>query len=210
MITDQKCKKCRRAGEKLFLKGERCFTPKCAMERKPYPPGRLISEKKHRSSVTEYGTQMKEKQKVRNTYRVTEKQFSNYVKEASGKRGANPAENLFESLESRLDSTVFRAGFAGSRSLSRQMVAHGHITVNGRRTTIASRQIKIGDVLAIRAGSAGSKLFEGLGEKWKTATVPTWIKTDAGKLTAVFQGKPKVGQGEASFNLTSVIEFYSR
>ena len=210
MITDQKCKKCRRAGEKLFLKGERCFTPKCAMERKPYPPGRLISEKKHRSSVTEYGTQMKEKQKVRNTYRVTEKQFSNYVKEASGKRGANPAENLFESLESRLDSAVFRAGFAGARSLSRQMVAHGHITVNGRRTTIPSRQLKVGDVLAIRAGSAGSKLFEGLGEKWKTATVPTWIKTDAGKLTAVFQGKPKVGQGESSFNLTSVIEFYSR
>ncbi len=210
MITDQKCKKCRRAGEKLFLKGERCFTPKCAIERKPYPPGRLLSEKKHRSSVTEYGTQMKEKQKVRNTYRITEKQFSNYVKEASGKQGVKPAEHLFETLESRLDSTVFRTGFAGSRSLSRQMVAHGHITVNGRRTTIPSRQLKVGDVLAIRAGSAGSKLFEGLGEKLKTATVPTWIKVDAGKLTAVFQGKPKVGQGEASFNLTSVVEFYSR
>ena len=210
MITDQKCKKCRRAGEKLFLKGERCFTQKGAIERKPYPPGRLLSEKKHRSSVTEYGTQMKEKQKVRNTYRITEKQFSNYVKEASGKQGVKPAEHLFETLESRLDSTVFRTGFAGSRSLSRQMVAHGHITVNGRRTTIPSRQLKVGDVLAIRAGSAGSKLFEGLGEKLKTATVPTWIKVDAGKLTAVFQGKPKVGQGEASFNLTSVVEFYSR
>src|SRR3989344_2189700 len=144
MITDQKCKKCRRAGEKLFLKGERCFTPKCAIERKPYPPGRLLSEKKHRSSVTEYGTQMKEKQKVLNTYRITEKQFSNYVKEASGKQGVKPAEHLFETLESRLDSTVFRTGFAGSRSLSRQMVAHGHITVNGRRTTIPSRQLKVG------------------------------------------------------------------
>lgn len=210
MITDQKCKKCRRAGEKLFLKGERCFTAKCAMERKPYPPGRLLSEKKHRSSVTEYGTQMREKQKVRNTYRVSEKQFSNYVKEASGRQGTNPAEYLFEALESRLDSAVFRAGFATSRSIARQMVAHGHITVNGRRTDIPSRRLKIGDVLAVRAGSASSKLFEGLGERLKTLTAPTWFKVDAEKNTATFQGKPKAGQGESSFNLTSVVEFYSR
>lgn len=210
MITDQKCKKCRRAGEKLFLKGERCFTPKCAVERKPYPPGKLMSERKHRSNVTEYGTQMREKQKVRNTYRVSEKQFSNYVKEASGKKGTNPAEYLFEALESRLDSAVFRSGFSSARSLSRQMVSHGHITVNGRRTDIPSRRLKVGDVIGIRAGSAGSKLFEGLGEKLKTITVPTWFKLDAEKITATFQGKPKPGQGEASFNLTSVIEFYSR
>lgn len=210
MITDQKCKKCRRAGEKLFLKGERCFTPKCAIERKPYPPGKLLSERKHRSSVTEYGTQMREKQKVRNTYRVSEKQFSNYVKEASGKQGINPAEYLFEALESRLDSAVYRAGFAKSRSLARQMVAHGHVTVNGRRTDIPSRRLKLGDVLAVRAGSAGSKLFEGLAERFKTLTVPTWLKLDAEKITATFQGKPKAGQGEAAFNLTSVVEFYSR
>lgn len=210
MITDQKCKKCRRAGEKLFLKGERCFTPKCAIERKPYPPGRLASEKKHRSSVTEYGTQMREKQRVRNNYRVSEKQFSNYVKEASKKTGVNPAESLFESLESRLDSTVLRAGFAHSRSGARQMVTHGHILVNGRRTDIPSRRLKIGDVLAIREGSKGSKLFETTAEKFKTLTVPNWLKIDAEKLTATFQGKPKAIEGQNTFNLTSVIEFYSR
>ncbi|OHA82778.1 MAG: 30S ribosomal protein S4 [Candidatus Yonathbacteria bacterium RIFCSPLOWO2_01_FULL_47_33b] len=210
MINDQKCKKCRRAGEKLFLKGERCFTPKCAIERKPYPPGRLLSEKKHRSSVTEYGIQMREKQKVRNTYRVSEKQFGNYIKEASGKQGANPAENLFEALESRLDNSVFRAGFAASRSLARQMVAHGHITVNGRRTDIPSRRLVVGDVLAVRPGSKDSKLFETLAEKLKTLTVPTWFKVDAEKMTVTFQGKPKVAQGNNTFNLTSVIEFYSR
>ena len=210
MITDQKCKKCRRAGEKLFLKGERCFTPKCAMERKPYPPGKLISEKKHRSSVTEYGTQLREKQKVRNTYRVSEKQFSNYVKEASGKQGVKPAEYLFEALESRLDSAVFRTGIVGSRSLARQLVTHGHITVNGRKTDIPSRRLKVGDVLAIREGSKGSKLFEGLSEKLKGVTAPTWFKVDADKITATFQGKPKAGQGESMFNLTSVMEFYSR
>ncbi|KKU82144.1 MAG: 30S ribosomal protein S4 [Parcubacteria group bacterium GW2011_GWA1_47_8] len=210
-MINQKCKKCRRVGEKLFLKGERCFTPKCAMERKPYPPGKLLSERKHRSSVTEYGTQMREKQKVRNTYRVSEKQFGNYVKEASGKSGINPAEYLFESLESRLDNAVFRSGITHSRSLARQIVTHGHITVNGRRTDIPSRRLKVGDVLAIREGSKTSKLFEGLGEKLKTiTTVPTWLKLDASKGSVVFQGKPKPAQGEHTFNLTSVVEFYSR
>lgn len=210
MITDQKCKKCRRAGEKLFLKGERCFTPKCAIEKKPYAPGKLLSEKKHRSSVTEYGIQMREKQRVRNSYRVSEKQFSNYVKESSKKSGGSPAENLFEALESRLDSAVLRAGFAHSRSGARQMVTHGHILVNGRRTDIPSRRLKMGDVLAIREGSRGSKLFESTGEKFKTISVPNWLKLDPEKLTVTFQGKPKVAEGQNMFNLTSVIEFYSR
>ena len=210
MIIDQKCKKCRRAGEKLFLKGERCFTPKCAMERKPYPPGMLMSQRKHRSTTTEYGTQMRNKQKVRNTYRVSEKQFGNYVKESTTKKGSVPAEFLYEALESRLDNIVFRAGFANARSLARQMVAHGHITVNGRRCMIPSRRIKIGDIIAVRAGSKGSKLFEGLGEKLKTIKVPAWIKIDADKHTVAMQGKPKSVPGESTFNLTSVIEFYSR
>lgn len=210
MIIDQKCKKCRRAGEKLFLKGERCFTPKCAMERKPYPPGMLMSQRKHRSTTTEFGTQMRNKQKVRNTYRVSEKQFGNYVKESTTKKGSVPAEFLYEALESRLDNIVFRAGFANARSLARQMVAHGHITVNGRRCMIPSRRIKVGDVIAVRAGSKGSKLFEGLGEKLKTIKVPTWIKIDADKHTVAMQGKPKSAPGESTFNLTSVIEFYSR
>lgn len=210
MITDQKCKKCRRAGEKLFLKGERCFTPKCAMERKPYPPGKLMSERKHRSNVTEYGTQMREKQKVRNTYRVSEKQFSGYVKEATRKAGVIPAEFLFEALETRLDNVVFRAGFASSRSLARQMVAHGHITVNGRRTNIPSRRLGVGDTLAIRSGSKGSKLFEALGERLKTLIIQPWIKVDVEKHEATIQGKPSLKKEETSFNLTSVIEFYSR
>lgn len=211
MIIDKKCKKCRRVGEKLFLKGERCFTPKCAMERKPYPPGKVLAERKHRSSMTEFGIQLREKQKVRNTYRVSEKQFGNYVKEASAKKGVNPSEYLFQSLESRLDSTVFRAGFASSRSLARQMVAHGHITVNGRRTNVPSRRLKMGDVLGIRAGSKGKKLFEGIGEKFKNmVSTPTWVKIDMEKHIAVFQGKPALAQNEQVFNLTSIVEFYSR
>lgn len=198
------CKICRRLGESI------CGREKCAFKRRPYPPGKLISERKHRSTQTDYGRQLREKQKVRHTYGVSETQFSNYVEEASGKRGVNPAEYLFEALESRLDNAVFRAGFVGSRALSRQVVSHGHIMVNGRRSNIASRRMKIGDVIAIRPGSMSTKLFEGLGEKMKAATVPTWFKIDGDKLTATFQGKPKAGQAEMSFNLTSVVEFYSR
>ncbi len=199
------CKICRRLGESI------CGREKCAYKKRPYPPGRLLSERKHRSNITDYGIQMREKQKVRNTYGLREKQFGNYVKEALSKRGIVPAEFLFEALESRLDNVAYRAGFAASRSLSRQMVAHGHITVNGSRTYIPSRRLKIGDVLAIREGSKGSKLFEAMGEKFKAMiSTPTWLKVDAEKVTTVFQGKPKLGQGDATFNLTSVIEFYGR
>lgn len=199
------CKICRRLGESI------CGREKCAFKKRPYPPGRLLSERKHRSNITDYGMQMREKQKVRNTYGLREKQFGNYVKESLSKRGIVPAEFLFEALESRLDNVAYRSGFATSRALSRQIVAHGHITVNGSRTYIPSRRLKIGDVLAIREGSRGSKLFESMIEKFNAIiSVPTWIKVDSAKSTAVFQGKPKLAQGDATFNLTSVIEFYGR
>lgn len=198
------CKICRRLGETI------CGREKCAFKKRPYPPGKLISEKKHRSTQTDYGRQLREKQKVRHTYGVSETQFSNYVKEASGKQGINPAEYLFEALESRLDNAVFRAGFVSSRSLSRQIVSHGHVMVNGRRSNIASRRMKVGDVITIRPGSMSTKLFDGLAERLKTVAVPTWFKIDGDKLTATLQGKPQQGQAEMSFNLTSVVEFYSR
>lgn len=203
-MTRIACKICRRLGESI------CGREKCAYKKRPYPPGKLLSEKKHRSPQTDYGRQFREKQKVRNTYGLREKQFSGYVKESGAVQGINPAEFLFEVLELRLDNAVVRAGLAATRSLARQMVAHGHITVNGRRTTIPSRRLKIGDVLGFREGSKSTKLFEGLSEKLKALTAPTWLKVDAEKVTATVQGKPKASQGEHTFNLTSVIEFYSR
>jgi small subunit ribosomal protein S4 len=171
----------------------------------------VLAEKKHRATLTDFGRQLHEKQKVRNTYGLSEKQFSNYVKESSGKQGVSPSEYLFEVLESRLDNAVFRAGIASARSVARQMVNHGHIIVNGRRTNIPSRRLKIGDVFAVRDESKKTKLFEGVGEKLKHAAPPvTWIKIDGDKQDAHFQGKPKVGQVEQSFNFTAIIEFYSR
>lgn len=212
-MEDKKCKICRRAGEKLFLKGERCFTPKCAFERKPYAPGKRDSERKHRSTVTEFGTQLREKQKVRNVYRISEKQFSNYVKRASESKG-NPSEKLFEELESRLDSIVYRLGLAKSRSESRQIVAHGHVLVNGRRVTVPSYEIRIGDKLAVRAGSIGNGFFTNVSEKLAKAVIPTWLnfanKPDSKNIEAEVRGKPILDKQSSEYNLTSVIEFYSR
>lgn len=212
-MQDSKCKICRRAGEKLFLKGERCFTPKCAFERKPYSPGKRDSERKHRSTVTEFGTQLREKQKVRNVYRISEKQFANYVKRASESKG-NPSEKLFEELESRLDSTVYRLGFAKSRSESRQIVAHGHIVVNGRRVTVPSYEVRIGDKLTVRAGSIGNGFFGNVAEKVAKAAVPSWLnfttKPEGKNIEAEVRGKPILDKQSSEYNLTSVIEFYSR
>lgn len=209
MITDKKCKVCRRAGEKLFLKGEKCFTPKCVFERKPYPPGKLMSERKHRSNLSEYGLQLREKQKVRNSYRVSETQFARYVKGATEKGGGNPAQHLFATLERRLDNTVYRLGFVSARSIARQVVAHGHITVNGRKVTIPSYEVREGDVISIREGSRTSKLFMELSEKLKTQKVPVWCRIEIEKLAGVVAGVPKLEKNEMPFNLTSIIEFYS-
>lgn len=209
-MIDKKCKICRRAGKKLFLKGEKCFTPKCVFEKKPYAPGMPDSARKHRKTFSEYGSQLREKQKVKNIYRVSEKQFANYIKEASSKQDVSPAERLYENLETRLDSTVFRAGFAPSRSLARQIVSHGHITVNGRKLDIPSYKIKKGDVLEVREGSKNKPLFADVSSRLEKQNVPTWIKVDPVKGQAVIQGIPKLDQGEVIFNLTSVLEFYSR
>lgn len=208
-MDDKKCKICRRAGEKLFLKGDRCFTPKCAFEKKAYPPGRRDSERKHRSTVTEYGLQLREKQKVRNVYRLSEKQFSGYVKKATTKSG-NPSEKLFESLETRLDNIVYRLGLAKSRSEARQLVSHGHITVNGRRVTIPSREMKINDKISIRKGSLEKKPFAGIGEKAQKAPVPAWLTFDPKTVEAIIRTMPTLEKGASEYNLTSVIEFYSR
>lgn len=206
---DKKCKVCRRAGEKLFLKGEKCFTPKCVFERKPYPPGKLMSERKHRSNVSEYGKQLREKQKVRNTYRVSETQFSRYVKEATSASGSNPVQHLYETLERRLDNVAYRMGLVAARSIARQAVAHGHITVNGRKITIPSYQVREGDVIAVREGSRTSPLFTQLPETLAKHKAPVWVRLEPGQFSGSVTGTPKFDKNEMSFNLTSIIEFYS-
>lgn len=208
---DKKCKICRRAGEKLFLKGERCFTPKCVMNTRAYPPGKLDSEKKHKSPVSEYGFQMREKQKIKNIYGVSEKQFVSYINNSEKLAATNkihPTLAIYIGLESRLDNVVFRMGLAKSRSLARQIVAHGHILVNGKRLSIPSHRVRIGDVISIREGSKGSKLFTDLATRLKDYNTPNWISFDISKLEAKVNSLPK--EIESGFDFAKVLEFYNR
>lgn len=209
-MSDPKCKVCRRAGEKLFLKGEKCFTPKCIFEKRPTPPGKPLNERKHRSNVTEYGIQLKQKQKVRNVYGLSEKQFSRYVKEATTEKGSNPVDLLFEKLERRLDNVVYRLGFAKSRTMARQMVAHGHFVVGKHKLTIPSYQMKNEDVITVREGSKSSTLFTNMKETLTKHSTPNWILPEPTKLSATIKGTPKFDKNEMGFNFQSVIEFYSR
>jgi small subunit ribosomal protein S4 len=210
-MTDSKCKKCRRAGEKLYLKGEKCFTPKCPFVERPYAPGMLDSQRKHRSSVSEYGTQLKEKQKIRNAYGVSEKQFSNYVKNINviaTKNSIIPQAALISSLESRLDNVAYRMGLASSRALARQLVTHGHFTLNGKKNDVPSATVKIGDVVSVREGSKNAKVFTMLAEKIKDIKTAPWLEADLKNLTAKVISLPS--ETDQKFDIQKVLEFYSR
>ena len=173
------------------------------------PPGKPLSERKHRSMVTEYGIQLKEKQKVRRTYGVSEKQFRAYVKRST-KEGGSPVNHLFENLERRLDNVVYRLGLATNRNQARQMVSHGHFVIGKRKITIPSYRVSDGEVVMLREGSRGSPLFSGASEKLTQHAAPAWLSTDPIKLTALVKGAPKYDKNELGFNVQSVIEFYGR
>lgn len=201
------CKTCRRLGESL------CGREKCAFKKRPYAPGKLDSERKHRSQVSEYGEQLRAKQKMRISYGLMEKQFSMYVKRATarhetGEGAATPALKLARELESRLDNIVYRSGFAHTRALARQLVSHGHILVNGRRNSIASHQIKIGDVVSIREGSKSAKVFTGLAERLAGMSPSHVVTVDPAAFTATVKGV--VREVEPMFDSQKVLEYYSR
>ena len=197
---DAKGKSCRRVGEKLFLKGDRCFTPKCAVVRKPYPPGIHTSTKKRRG-LSEYGMQLKEKQKLRNLYHLRENQFSTYVRNAMKAQKVDASTKLLESLTLRLDNVAFEAGFAASRSIARQLVSHGRVRVNGRKTNVSSYATKVGDIISL---TDTSWKFED--NKNKT---PSWITIDPAAQTATVTAIPDTAN-KTSFNIKLIIEYYAR
>ena len=207
MLINAKCKKCRRAGQKLFLKGERCFSQKCAMIKRPYAPG--VHGKTLRRRISEYGKQLSEKQKVRHTYGVSEKQFKNYFKEIVGQKG-NKEELFIKKLEGRLDNVVFRLGWAKSRRLARQIVSHGHILINNRKVNIASYQVKKGDILKIKAQSKKTALFQDLKTFLKQYEVPLWLTLDKKTLEAKVKNQPKVDDLSSIGEISMIIEYYSR
>lgn len=201
------CKSCRRLGESL------CGRAKCAYIKRPYAPGKLDSDRKHRSSVSEYGEQLRAKQKMRITYGLMEKQFAMYVKEATSKHETGDGSvatglKLIRLLESRLDNIVYRSGFAGTRALARQLVSHGHILVNGRRINIASHKVKIGDVVSIREGSKSIKVFTGLQERL-TGLTPSHVLT-VNPQTFTSEVKGLVRDVDVIFDTQKVLEYYSR
>ncbi len=199
----------RRLGEKLYLKGERSYSQKSAMIKKPYPPG--MHGQRPSRKTSEFAQQLRSKQKVRKMYRLMEKQFKNYVKFAvQGQK--NSYENILKSLEHRLDNVVFRSGLAQSRDQARQIVNHGHILVNGRKVGIPSYQVKIGDKISVREGSQRMPYFMSLVPQWiKKTDAPAWLEVDKDKMIASVKGQPTAQEaGVQVDDLQSIIEFYSR
>jgi small subunit ribosomal protein S4 len=206
--TGPVCRICRRQGMKLFLKGERCFTPKCAVERRPTPPGSAPTGGRRRKE-SEYSVQLKEKQKARNIYGVLERQFRKHFAEAERLPGMT-GENLLRILELRLDNVVYRLGLADSRNQARQIVNHGHITLNGRRTDIPSALVKPGDTVGVHPGSRENEYFKTVADTLTRKTVPRWLDLDATSLAARVTDRPQRGDIEINLNEALVVEFYSR
>jgi small subunit ribosomal protein S4 len=203
------CKLCRREGTKLFLKGERCLSPKCAMERRSYPPGSHGRRARFRRRVSDYGQQLREKQRLRRFYGVLERQFRRYYRLAERTRGQTGA-NLLSILERRLDNVVYRLGFADSRAQARQLVSHGHFDLNGRKTNIPSALVGVGDEVAVRESSKRNGYFRGLSEVLEHRSVPEWLSLGAAEMRGAVVSLPTRGQIDVPVTEQLVVEYYSR
>ncbi|HET7027661.1 MAG TPA: 30S ribosomal protein S4 [Candidatus Limnocylindrales bacterium] len=204
--TESVCRLCRREGAKLFLKGTRCYTKKCSFERRPTPPGQ---HGVRRRKVGEFGLQLREKQKVRRVYSILEKQFKNYFEAAESRPGVT-GENLLRLLELRLDNVVYRMGFASSRAQARQLVAHGHFEVNGRRTNVPSFQLKPGDLVGVRQARHTRDPFKTAKETLRSHQAPEWLSVDPAKLSGTIGDLPRRDQMPLDLNEQLVVEYYSR
>ena len=202
--TDANCKLCRREGQKLFLKGERCYSTKCALEKRNYAPGQHGQARKKQS---EYGNQLREKQKAKRFYGVQETQFRNMFDKAAKKSGKT-GENLLLMLETRLDNAVFRLGFAASRKEARQLVTHGHFTINGKKANIPSMEVKAGDVIAVKSKSQQSPKFKEI--KDMQITVPQWMDVDVNKLEGKILALPTREQIDTPIAEHLIVELYSK
>lgn len=205
--TGPVCRLCRRHGEKLFLKGDRCFTPKCSFDRRPNPPGPRPTR---RRKISDRGLQLREKQRARMSYGVLEKQFVRYYKEAIRIPGVS-GENLVRLLESRLDNIVYRSGFADSRAQARQVVRHGLVNVNGRKLDVPSALLKVGDLVTMSGRGEKSEYVKIMKDGLRGKNPPSWLNVDNTALSSRVAAAPIVAHGESHlFNEKVVIEYYSR
>ncbi len=200
------CRLCRRLGDKLYLKGEKCFSPKCPFERRPYAPGQRSMR---RRKVSDRGLQLREKQRARAVYGVLERQFRRYYAEAVRRHGVS-GDNLLRILEMRLDNLLYRLGFADSRAQGRQVVLHGHVTVNGRKARTPSHVLKVGDVIGWTSRGQGSTYFELVKEQIAEKSVPSWLSVGVEDMTGRVLAQPEIEEIGAKFSPATVVEYYSR
>ena len=204
--TGPVCRLCRREGEKLFLKGERCYTDKCGLNRRAYAPGQ---HGQGRKKLSEYGLQLREKQKARRYYGVLESQFAKYFEMANKKTGVT-GDNLLSILESRLDNVVYRLGFGTSRPEARQLVLHGHFTVNGKKVNIPSYLVKVGDVISIKENSRGSEKIKAVLDMTSSRNVPQWLDLDRNTLTGKVTALAKREDIDLPIEEHLIVELYSK
>lgn len=205
--TEAVCRLCRREGLKLYLKGERCYTEKCSVDRRTYAPGQHGQGR--RGKPSEYGMQLREKQKARRIYGILESQFRKYFKEADRRKGIT-GENLLQLLESRLDNVVYRLGFALSRAEARQMVRHGHFSVNGRKVSIPSYLLRPGDEITVRAASRDKGRFKDLAELLRTQSTVDWLEVNRENLSGRFLRLPVREEIDIPLSEHLIVELYSR
>jgi small subunit ribosomal protein S4 len=210
-MIDTKCRICRRVGTKLFLKGEKCLGPKCTLLKKPFPPG-VKKKRKRRTVLSEYGKELREKQKLRNWYNLRERQFRKYVKDILKRRSRveDAASLLIERLESRFDNVIFRLGLAPSRPRARQLVTHGHFLINGKKVKVPAYELEKGDKISVKPSSAKKKNFEQLPPLLKKYQAPSWLKLNAEKLEGEVVGKPSLEEAAPPAEISTIFEFYSR
>jgi len=210
MRVESKCKICRRYGTKLFIKGDRCFTVKCAFTKKSYAPG--PKSKRRRGQLSEYGKELIEKQKLKSWYNLKESQFKNYVAKVLSKRGKveNAAEELIAGLESRFDNVVFRMGFAVSRAQAQQMISHGLFLINGKTINAPAHELKKGDVVLPRPQKIKKVIFQNIKNALKKYKAPSWLQMDIEKLEGKVVAKPTLEESAPPSEVSSIFEFYSR
>lgn len=208
--TDAVCKLCRREGQKLFLKGDRCLGPKCAIDNRSYPPGIHGKKATFRRKQSDFGMQLREKQKARRVYGVMEKQFRRYFQEASRRKGLTGVV-LLSILESRLDNVVYRLGFADSRAQARQLVRHGHFDVNGRKTDIPSYLVSPGDVISVRSSSRSKTYFKDRTQIMQgNMSAPAWLSLNLAEMSGSVVNEPSREDVEIPLNEQLIVEYYSR
>jgi small subunit ribosomal protein S4 len=200
------CRLCRRLGDKLYLKGEKCFTPKCSFERRPYAPGQRSTR---RRKVSDRGLQWREKQKARAVYGILEAQFRKYYEEAAHRHGVT-GEILLRTLELRLDNLAYRLGFANSRAQARQIALHGMLTVNGRKSGIPSHVLKPNDTVGWTSRGKKSEYFKIVSETVESKSIPSWLSLDIGQMSGRVITLPEMEEIGAKFNTATIVEYYSR